>query len=71
MSEEERAKSYPNYYLLKPVKAQMLVSKVLDVEVVRTSKEFPEVLVRKGAANELRSKFVMPTLWERFMDELF
>ena len=51
------AQSFPMYYLSRPIKAQELISKVEGATITHVSSELPEKLIRKGKANELRSKF--------------
>jgi hypothetical protein len=51
------AKTFPMFYLLKPVKAQELMSQVEGVTVSNVAKDFPEQLIKEGKAKELRSKF--------------
>ena len=51
------AKSFPMTYLQKPVKTQELRSKVENATVIHVTKEFPEIVTKKGKAKELRSKF--------------
>lgn len=51
------AQRFPMRYLSKPVKAQELISTVEGATVTHTAKNFPETLLKKGAAQDLRSKF--------------
>jgi hypothetical protein len=51
------AKSFPMIYLPKPIKAQELKSKVEGATITHVSKDFPEELLKKDKAKELRSKF--------------
>jgi hypothetical protein len=53
------AKNYPMLYLSKPVDAQMLISKVEGATVSHVAKDLPEVIVKSGKAQELRSKFTV------------
>jgi len=53
------AENYPMLYLSKPVDAQMLISKVEGATVSHVAKDFPEVIVKSGKAQELRSKFTV------------
>jgi len=51
------AKHFPMLYLAKPVKAQELISKVEGATIIDIAKDFPKHLIKKGKANELKSKF--------------
>jgi hypothetical protein len=51
------AENYPMLYLSKSVDAQMLISKVEGATVSHVAKDFPEVIIKSGKAQELRSKF--------------
>lgn len=51
------AKEFPMAYLEKPVAAKELTSKVENPTVSSVSKDFPEKLLKKGKAKELRSKW--------------
>jgi len=51
------ANNFPMIYILKPVKAMELVSKVENVKVKYVSMDFPQHLLKEGKAGELRSKF--------------
>lgn len=54
------AQRFPMRYLSKPVKAQELISTVEGVTITHTAKDFPETLLKKGTAQELRSKWEPP-----------
>jgi len=51
------AKPFPMLYLAKPIKAQELISKVEGATITTIAKDFPEILIKKGKAQELKSKF--------------
>jgi len=51
------AMNYPMLYLPKPLEASMLLSKVEGATITSVANDFPEVLIKKGKAQELRSKF--------------
>uniref|UniRef100_A0A6M3LU49 Uncharacterized protein n=1 Tax=viral metagenome TaxID=1070528 RepID=A0A6M3LU49_9ZZZZ len=51
------AQHFPMHYLSKPVKAQELISKVEGATITHTTQDFPETLLKKGKAQELRSKW--------------
>ena len=51
------ANRFPMLYLAKPVKAQELISKVEGATLVDAAKDFPKYLLKKGKANELKSKW--------------
>jgi len=51
------AQEYPMLYLPKPLKASMLLSKVEGATITSVANDFPEVLIKKGKAQELKSKF--------------
>ena len=51
------ARSFPMIYLAKPVKAQVLVSKVEGATITKIVKDYPEELLKTGKAKELRSKW--------------
>lgn len=70
MSETITANTFPMQYLAKPVKAQELKSKV-EGTIIKIAKDFPEVLIKAGKAQELRSKFTIPPAWENFVEEMF
>jgi hypothetical protein len=53
------AENYPMLYLSKPIDAQMLISKVEGATVSHVAKDFPEVIIKSGKAQELRSKFTV------------
>jgi len=49
--------SFPMNYISKPIKAQILISKVEGATVTKVAKDYPEVLIKKDKAQELKSKF--------------
>jgi hypothetical protein len=51
------ANSYPMEYLPLPLKAMELVSKVENAAIIFVALDYPLKLVKKGKAQELRSKF--------------
>jgi len=51
------AESFPMLYLSKPVTAQELVSKVEGATVTTVARDYPEILIKRGKSQELRSKF--------------
>ena len=52
------AQRFPMRYLSKPAKAQELISKVEGATITHTANVFPETLLKKGKAQELRSTWV-------------
>lgn len=58
-------------YLLTPLKAQELVSKVENVQIAKISNDYPLKLIEREKANELRSyiKVVVVPGWPEFMEE--
>jgi len=51
------AKNFPMLYLSKPITAQELISKVEGATITHIAKDYPEHLIKKGKAQELKSKF--------------
>lgn len=49
--------SFPMLYLPKPIRAQELKSKVEGATITKTTQDYPQELIKKGKAQELRSKF--------------
>ncbi|MBA7661886.1 hypothetical protein ES703_69906 [subsurface metagenome] len=49
------ANDFPRTYLEKPVKAKELANKIEGVTVIHVAKDFPEKLMKKGAAAQLQS----------------
>jgi hypothetical protein len=49
------ANDFPRAYLEKPVKAKELANKIEGVTVIHVAKDFPEKLMKKGAAAQLQS----------------
>jgi hypothetical protein len=49
--------SYPMQYLPIPLKAMELASKVEDAAIIPVALDYPLKLIKKGKAQELRSKF--------------
>ena len=51
------AKDFPMLYLAEPATAKELKSKVSGATITHITKDFPETLLKKGKAQELRSKW--------------
>jgi hypothetical protein len=51
------AKDFPMNYLPSPIRAQQLTSKVSGATIQMVSNDYPLALIKKGKAEELRSKF--------------
>jgi hypothetical protein len=51
------AKNFPMDYLPSPAKAEQLTSKVSGATIQLVNKDLPLTLIKKGKANELKSKF--------------
>jgi hypothetical protein len=51
------AKNFPMDYLPSPVKAEQLTSKVSGATIIKVSQDYPLTLLKKGKAEELRSKW--------------
>jgi hypothetical protein len=51
------AKDFPMDYLPSPAKAEQLTSKVSGATITKVSQDYPEILIKSGKAQELRSKF--------------
>jgi len=51
------AMDFPMGFLAEPVVARELRSRVSGASVSRVARDFPEILVKSGKAQELRSKF--------------
>jgi len=51
------AKQFPMLYIVKPVKAMELVSKVENPTIVDIANDLPKYLIKMGKACELRSKW--------------
>jgi hypothetical protein len=51
------AKDYPMNYLPTPIKAMQLTSKVSGATIIKVSQDYPLTLLKKGKAEELRSKW--------------
>jgi hypothetical protein len=51
------ASSYPMEYLPLPLKAMELASKVENAAIIFVALDYPLKLIKKGKAQELRSKF--------------
>jgi hypothetical protein len=51
------ANSYPMQYLPLPLKAMELASKVENATIISIALDYPLKLIKKGKAQELRSKF--------------
>jgi len=51
------AKDFPMNYLPTPIKAMQLTSKVSGATIIKVSQDYPLILLKKGKAEELRSKW--------------
>jgi len=51
------AKSFPMFYFSKPLNALEIISKVEGATITHIAKDFPEILLKRGKAQELRSKW--------------
>ncbi len=51
------AMEFPMLYRAEPVTAKELRSRVSGATITKIAQEYPQTLVKKGKANELRSKF--------------
>jgi hypothetical protein len=51
------AEDFPRQYLESPIKAQQLTSKVSGATIQTVSQDYPEHLIKKGKAQELKSKW--------------
>jgi hypothetical protein len=66
------AKDFPMSYLLSPIKAQQLTSKVSGATILLVSQDYPLAVLKRDKAAELKSKFPAPAPigWEGFVEEM-